>query len=49
MQLGYKITNQSTSLTKIIAFKDYAPTDLLQILVFYRGIGFRVEITAINP
>lgn len=44
MQLGYKITNENTRLTKIIAFSDYATKDLLQILSFYRRVGFRVEI-----
>lgn len=44
MQLGYKITNQNTSLSKIIAFSDYKVLELLQILTFYRQIGFKVEI-----
>lgn len=44
MQLGYKITNENTRLTKIVAFSDYAVKELMQIMVFYRRVGFRVEI-----
>ena len=48
MQLGYKITNKSTSLSKIIAFSNYAVADLLQIISFYRQVGFRVEIEVLG-